>query len=592
MSEVKKPMYRLFRYLNNYREKVLSASLSSIANQVFDLMPPFLTAWMIDSVSGNVPGWISTYTGLSDSWSIILFLGILTVIIFGLESFFEWLLQRGFMRLAQRVQHDLRMDAYQKLQSREMAYFEEQRTGNLMAMLNDDINQLERFLNNSFNQIIQVTALIIFAGWSLCMVSLPLGLLGMAPIPIIILGSLYYQKRVSPLYQKIREKVGDLSNRLENNLSGILVIKSFATEAFETARVRKSSEAYRDANFKAIRWNAAYIPLIRVPIAFGFAGTLLIGAYWVINSPGSFTLGNLAFFAMMIQRLLWPITRLGNVFDEYQRARASARRVFGLVDATNEIRSAENPKLLPEKVGDIRLENVHFHYSNQQSVLNGINLHIRTGETIGVAGPTGGGKTTLIKLLLRLYDVQQGSIQLEGIDLRDLDLRDLRKQIALVSQDVYLFHGTILENIAYGMEDCAFEDIEAAARKAHLHEFIAQLPMKYDSIVGEKGIKLSGGQRQRLSIARAILKDTPILILDEATSAVDTETEKIIQEHLQEITANKTAIIIAHRLSTIRHADRIVVIQDGTIAEVGTHDALNQQMGTYAALWKVQTGVL
>ncbi len=585
-------MYRLLRYLDNYRKNVLFASSSSIANQVFDLMPPFLTAWMIDSVSGNVPPWIARYTGLSDPWSIVVFIAILTVIIFGLESFFEWLLQRGFMRLAQRVQHDLRMDAYQKLQSREMAYFEEQRTGNLMAMLNDDINQLERFLNNSFNQIIQVSALILFAGWALCNVSLPLGLLGMAPIPLIILGSFYYQKRVSPLYQMVREKVGQLSNRLENNLSGILVIKSFATEAFETERVNAASAAYRDANFRAIRWNSAYIPLIRVPISLGFAGTLLIGAYWVINTPDQFTLGNLAFFAMMIQRLLWPITRLGNVFDEYQRARASARRVFGLVDATNQIQSAQNPKSLPQKVGDIQLKDVCFQYQDGQEILNGINLHIKAGETIGVAGPTGGGKTTLIKLLLRLYDVRQGSIQLEGIDLRELDLQALRQQIALVSQDVYLFHGTIRENIAYGMQEHSFEKIVAAAQKAHLHDFITQLPMGYDSIVGEKGIKLSGGQRQRLSIARAILKDTPILILDEATSAVDTETEKIIQENLQEITANKTAIIIAHRLSTIRNADRIVVIQDGTIAEIGTHEALTQQMGTYASLWKVQTGDL
>ncbi|GJM31851.1 MAG: ABC transporter ATP-binding protein [Saprospiraceae bacterium] len=585
-------MTRLFQYLGNYRKNVLFATLSSITNKIFDLMPPFLTAWIIDSVSGHIPAWIGQYTGLSDPWPIVVFLAILALVVFGFESFFEWLYKRSFMRLAQRVQHDLRMDAYRKLQSREMAYFENQRTGNLLAMLNDDINQLERFLNNSFNEIIQLITLILFAGWALCSVSLPLGLLGMAPIPFIILGSIYYQKKVAPLYQKVRERVGWLSNRLENNLSGILVIKSFATEQYESERVRSVSEAYRDANFKAIRWSSVYVPLIRIPITLGFAGTLLIGAYWVLYTPAAFSLGNLAFFAMMIQRLLWPVTQLGTVFDEYQRAGASARRIFSLIDASNEIKNTAVPTPLPHVAGNISFENVNFQYQDQQEVLRGVNLKIEAGQTIGVAGPTGGGKTTLIKLLLRLYDVQEGSIRLEGIDLRDLDIRSLRQQIALVSQEVYLFHGTIRDNIAYGLPECPQEKIETAARKAHLHDFIAQLPMGYDSIVGERGIKLSGGQRQRLSVARAILKDAPILILDEATSAVDTETEKIIQENLQHLTANKTAIIIAHRLSTIRQADQIIVIQDGIIAEMGSHDKLLAQKGTYAALWQVQTGSL
>ena len=585
-----RPMYRLFRYLGHYKKNLWTSVSASVTNKIFDLMPPFLTAWLIDTVSGNTPKWIQQLTGLSEVWSVVVFLAVLTFLIFGFESFFEWIFQRGFRRLAQKVQHDLRLDTYSNLQDKEIAYFERERTGNLMAIVNDDINQLERFLNNVFNEIIQLFTLVLFAGWSLCVVSLPLGLIGMLPIPFIIWGSFYYQKKVAPFYQKIREGVGKLGTRLENNISGILVIKSFTTEAFETERVREVSENYRDANFKAIRWNSVYIPLIRMLIAVGFASTLLIGAYWVLYSPGKFSLGSLAFFAMMIQRLLWPVTRLGVIFDEYERARASARRVFGLLDTPTEIKSPPQASVFPDQIGTISFEKVDFAYQANQPILKNLSFEVKEGETIGVAGPTGGGKTTLIKLLLRLYDVSSGAVKIGGIDIRELKLKDLRQNIALVSQEVYLFHGTIAENIAYGLESVTEAMVIEAAKKAELHTFIESLPDQYQSIIGERGIKLSGGQRQRLSIARAILKDAPILILDEATSAVDTETERAIQTNLKKLTVGKTAIVIAHRLSTIKKANKTIIIKDGQIAEEGKHEELMQQDGIYADLWNVQIG--
>ncbi|MEL7020379.1 MAG: ABC transporter ATP-binding protein [Bacteroidota bacterium] len=589
-TESPRPMQRLFTYLQHYRRSLNWAIFNSILNKIVDLMPPFLTAWVIDTVSGNTPMWITQYLGISESWSVVVFLIILTVVVHLAESLTEWLYQMEFRRLAQRVQHDLRVASYNQLQKRELGYFEEQRTGNLMSMLNDDVNQLERFLNTSFKEIVHIIVLVIFAGSALVAVEPWLGALSMLPIPFIIWGSFYYQKNIAPFYREVRNEVGALSNRLENNISGMPVIKSFTAERYESQRVAEASAAYRDANFKAIRWTALYNPIVRLFVAFSFGAALLVGAYWVLYEPGRFSLGSLAFFAMMIQRLLWPVTRLGAISDEYERARAAARRIFGLLDAPSQIRVATAPRTLPPSVGHFSLKNVDFAYTNGQPIFKNINLDIPAGQTIGIAGQTGGGKTSLIKLLLRFYDVNAGQIMLEGIDIKELRLEDLRAHIGLVSQDVYLFHGSFRDNMAYAMPEVTEAQLISAARQAQLHDFITSLPDGYDTIIGERGIKLSGGQRQRLSIARAILKDAPILILDEATSAVDTETERAIQQHLDKLTKNKTAIIIAHRLSTIRRADKIVVMGEGRIIEEGTHDELVQTGGAYADLWQVQTG--
>lgn len=585
-----KPMYRLFQYLKSYSGQLSFASGASVLNKVLDLMPPIMVGWIIDTVSGLPPNWIKSVTQTSDNWSIAIFCSVLIIVIFALESLFEWMYQLNFMRLAQRVQNDLRVDTYNKLQQREIAYFEKERTGNLMSMMNDDINQLERFLNTGFNDLIQLIVLIVFATITISLVSWEMALIGMIPIPLILIGSFYYQKRIAPHYTNIRESVGALSNRLENNISGIAVIKSFTAELFELNRVKKASDHYQEVNFGAIRLSAIFIPLIRMLIAIGMAGAILLGAYWILTDAGKITLGELTFFSMMIQRLLWPFTRLGQIFDALERARSSARRVFGLMDAPHQLSDPDQPVVLGQVQGNIEFNQVHFHYFESTPILNGISFKVPAGKMIGFAGTTGAGKTTLVKLLLRLYDVTQGQILLEGKDLKTLQKKAIRSQIALVSQDVYLFHGTIAENIAYSNESATEEMLKSAAVKAELHEFIQSLPEGYETIVGERGIKLSGGQRQRLSLARAILKDAPILILDEATSAVDTETERAIQRNLLQLTSEKTAIVIAHRLSTIRQADCIYILDKGQIAESGTHNELLMLNGIYSSLWNVQTG--
>jgi ATP-binding cassette subfamily B protein len=594
LPEAARPMVRLFAYLAPYRGRMALATSASVANKILDLMPPLLVGWVIDSLRGKPPAWISSLAGTRDPWKMAMVLAGLSVVIFFLESFFQWMYQAGFMTLAQRVQHDLRMDVYNRIQSREIAFFEEHRLGEILAMLNDDVNQLERFMNTGFNELVQLVVLFGFAFTVMFPISWQLSLVAVAPIPFILWGSLRYQRRIEPRYRRVREGVGGLASRLENNIAGIHVIKSFTAEEFETERVRQVSAEYQRANFEAIRLSAVYTPLIRMAIVGGFAGVLLIGSYWILNGSGIITVGELVLFAMMTERLLWPLTRLGTTVDDYERAKASARRAFGLLDTAPAILDPAAPEPLGRARGEVTFDRVEFRYSRgraAQPVLRGVSFRIAPGETLGIAGVTGAGKSTLIKLLLRFYDVTGGAVRVDGHDVRSVTLEGLRRNIALVSQDVYLFHGTIRENIAYST-GAPLEDVVRAARLAQLHDFVASLPQGYETLVGERGVKLSGGQRQRLSIARAIVKDAPILILDEATSSVDTETERAIQQNLGTLIAGRTALIIAHRLSTLRNADRILVLRDGEVVEEGHHDDLVAKGGLYADLWHVQSGDL
>jgi len=584
------PMRRLFEYLGNHRGAFYMASVWSVLNKVLDLMPPILVGWVIDSVRRQPPEWITWVMDTSEPWPLAVFLAGLGVGIFALESLFQWLYQRGFMQLAQRIQHELRLDAYKHIQNREIAFFENHRTGETMAMLGDDVNQLERFLNSGFNDLLQLCVLFLFSGAVMMGVSWELALIGILPIPLILWGSFRYQRMISPRYVKVREAVGQLNSRLENNIAGIQVIKSFTAESFESRRVEEASLEYQNANFSAIHLSAIYVPLIRMAVSFGFGGVLLVGSYWVLEGTGKLSVGELVLFSMMIQRVLWPLTRLGVTLDDFERAAASARRTFGLLDSVSTIVDPTEIKKVDNFSGGLEFDEAAFSYIPGQPILKNVSFKVAPGETIGVAGTTGSGKSTLVKLLLRYYDLDKGAVKLDGIDVRDLGLEQLRGHISLVSQDVYLFHGTIAENIAYGCDEMDAVLIQKAAKMARLDDFVDSLPEGYETIVGERGIRLSGGQRQRLSIARAILKNAPLMVFDEATSSVDTETERAIQENLHALTQGKTALVIAHRLSTIRHADRILVLKDGEVVEAGAHETLVDNRGVYAELWRIQVG--
>ena len=471
----------------------------------------------------------------------------------------------------------------------ELAFFEARSSGRILAILNDDINQLERFLDQSANEILQLITTVLVIGGSMLVLSPAVALWSFLPIPIILWGSLRFQRRLAPRYRDVRERAGDLASRLSTNLGGMLTIKSFAAEDWERQRLSELSQAYRLSNGRAIRLSAAFIPLIRFAILFAFVSVLVLGGLQAWR--GVIAVGVYSYMVFITQRLLWPLTTLGRTLDDYQRGMASAHRVIDLLEMPITIPTGRRPLRIDEVRGDIRFDQVQFAYTGRTPLLERFDLSIPAGSTTGIVGATGSGKSTIVKLLLRLHEVQGGTILLDGTPIAELNLSDLRRSIGLVSQEVFLFHGTVAENIAYGSFGADPSSIREAARLAEATSFISALPSGFDTVVGERGQRLSGGQRQRIALARAILKDPPVLILDEATAAVDNETEAAIQRSLDRITARRTTIVIAHRLSTVRHADRIVVLDQGCIVEAGRHDDLLMRGGPYANLWRVQAGL-
>jgi ATP-binding cassette subfamily B protein len=586
-SKLTSPLQQLLIYSRAYRDDFWKAVVCSILNKLFDLAPPALIGMAVDVVIQQHNSWIAQI-GIKDIAGQLLFLTLLSALIWGLESLFEYAYQRLWRNLAQNIQHDLRLDAYDHLQNLELAYFEERSTGGLLSILNDDINQLERFLDVGANDILQVLTTVIVIGGVFFLFTPDIAWMAMLPIPFILIGAVGFQSFLTPRYALVREKASLLNSRLANNLSGMMTIKSFTTEAYELDRLKQESEAYRYSNQLAIALSSAFVPIIRIVILTGFTAILYFGGLEVVS--GKLAVGSYSMLVFLTQRLLWPLTDLGKTLDLYQRAMASTRRVMKLLATLIAIPSGHLSLVSSQIRGDLELQGVTFAYQDYQPVLQNLSLTIPAGKTTAIVGSTGSGKSTLVKLLLRFYEIQAGTIYLDGTDIREIQLGDLRRSMGLVSQDVFLFHGTVRDNIAYGKADATVDEIVTAAETAEAHRFILNLPYGYDTIVGERGQKLSGGQRQRLAIARAVLKNPPILILDEATSAVDNETEAAIVRSLDRITRNRTTIAIAHRLSTIRHADWIYVLEKGQIVEQGLHEDLLCKQGVYAGLWQVKTG--
>ena len=575
----------LYLYSKEQETKVRRGILYSILNKLFDLAPPVLIGIAIDIVVEGSDSFLGSL-GIEDRRQQLIVLAFLTFIIWALESTFDYVAAVTWRNISQDVEHSLRTDTFRNVLGLDLQYFENKSSGRLMAVLNDDVNQLEKFLDTGANKLLQTLTTVVVIGGTFLYISPLIAIFAFIPIPIIIFGSFTFTKTIASRYTRIRNAIETLNANLSNSLSGVLTVKSFNREEKEFNRILTSSTEVKSANYHAIKLSAAFIPIIRIAILFGFTATLLIGGFMALD--GEINVAMYSVLLFITQRLLWPLTELGDTFDLYQRAMASFKRINALKNTQPDIQNGSIEAGSIEK--QIALEDVNFSYVDNFPVLNNVSINIKKGSTTAIVGSTGSGKSTLIKLLLRLYDVKAGKIKFDDIDIKDLNIHSLRKTIGLVSQDIFLFEGTVFENIAYGNLEASNGDIWKAAKLSESDEFINLLPNKEDTIVGERGQKLSGGQRQRISIARAILKNPEILILDEATSAVDNETEAAIQRSLDTLKEGRTVIAIAHRLSTIRNADIIYVLEKGQIVESGTHEELVKLKKVYANLWDVQTG--
>ena len=582
------PFRRLLSHMKDHRKTIRLASICSVTNKIWDLAPPLLIGLAVDVVVLKENSYLAGL-GYTDPWNQLILLSVLTFLIWGLESLFEYFYGVLWRNLAQTVQHELRLDTFDHVQKQGMGWFDERQKGDILAILNDDINQLERFLDKGANDLLQVSTTVLVVGAVFIFISWEVAMLAIIPIPLIVWGSFKYQRSLEPKYADVRNAAGKMNALLENDLSGMSTIQSFTAEEIEVARVKELSDDYREANRKAIRLSAAFTPLIRMAILCGFTATLLLGGWFTLE--GELAVGAYSVLVFMTQRLLWPLTRLGETFDLYQRAMASSTRVLDVLTSEIEISEGE---YMPEREiienCDIIFDDVSFAYSGRENTFTNLSLTLSAGKTTGVVGSTGAGKTTLTRLLLRFAQPNSGQIVWAEQEIDNWSLKQLRSSIALVEQHITLFPTSILENIRYGNPGATDQQVMDAATAAEVTEFVETLPNKWDTMVGEGGYRLSGGQRQRLAIARAVLKDAPLLILDEATSAVDNETEASLQRSIDYVSKDRTTLIIAHRLSTIRNCDTILVMDNGKIVEQGEHDDLVSRKGIYSRLWKVQTG--
>ena len=594
------PMVRLFsEYGRPNTFQAVVGILASVAARLLDLIPPIMLGLAIDAIFRDEKAfslWL-----VPDAWlpadatgQFWLTIGVIAGA-FALGAGFHWLRNWGFNSFAQNIQHSVRTDTYDTMQRLNMDFFADKQTGELMSILSNDVNRLERFLNDGLNSVFRLSVMVVGIAGVLLYYNWQLALIALLPVPLIAGFTSLFIRVIQPKYARVRSSVGAVNSRLENNLGGIQVIKSANTETYESDRVDDVSMEYFDANWDAIGTRIKFFPGLRLLAGIGFVVTFVVGGLWVAGGTapgplsGELTVGTFVVFILFTQRFIWPMAQFGQIINMYQRAYASAERIFGLMDEPDRLTIQSDAD--PLEVGDGRVEydDVTFGYDDE-TIVRDVDFAVEGGETLALVGPTGAGKSTVLKLLLRLYDVDEGTIRVDGQDVREVTLSSLRQHVGYVGQDTFLFYGTVRENITYGTFDADEEAIVEAAKAAEAHEFITNLPDGYDTMVGERGVKLSGGQRQRISIARAVLKDPDILVLDEATSDVDTETEMLIQRSLDRLTADRTTFAIAHRLSTIKDADRILVLEDGRVVERGTHGDLLEAGGLYAHLWGVQAG--
>ena len=582
-----KSFKRFLIYAKPWKWKIIKSAIYSIINKLFDIAPEILLGAAVDLVVRKENSFIANL-GFNSIESQITILGIITFLIWAFESIFQYLYSISWRNLAQAVEHNIRIDAYNHVQKLDLSWFENKKVGDITAKLNDDVNQLERFLDNGFNSIIQLIVSTIAIGAWFFYISPLVASITILPVPIILLIAFFFQRNLSPRYLAVRNSAGLLNNTIFNNLIGISTIKSFVSENIEYLRIKELSNNYRLTNRSAIKLSSAFVPIVRMGVLSGFLGTMIVGSYLALN--GKIEIGSYSILIFLTQRFLWPFTTLSETVDLFERSMASNKRILDLLSTEHIIKDKKNAADIDSYDSDLSFSNIKFQYDYNKNLFDNLKFVIKKNSLTGIVGQTGSGKTTIIKLLLRFYEPQEGNILIGDIDIKNIKLKNLRKNIGYVSQDIFMFDGSIKENIIYPETEFNNKKVEEAAKLSQCLEFINKLPNKYDTLIGERGQKLSSGQKQRIAIARAIYKNPPILIFDEATSAIDNETEHLIKVALNEISKNRTTIVIAHRLSTVRNADNIIVIGNGSIIEEGNHNELINNKNSYKKLWDIQTG--